>query len=113
MVKAARKGEQPYLYLATIGRRSGLPREIEIWFTCYEERYYVLSCLFEKGQWVMNLRENSAVEFCVGNQAFKGSARVLDAVVDEQTCGAVKSLSDQKYGWSDGLVVELIPNPGV
>ena len=26
------------LYLTTIGRRSGQPRMIEIWFTCYQSK---------------------------------------------------------------------------
>ena len=61
----------------------------------------------------MNLRENPEVDFRVGDQAFKGSARVLDPAIDEETCRSVKTLSDQKYGWSDGLIVELYPSsPG-
>ena len=98
---------QQYLYLTTTGRRTGQEREIEIWFTFHQDCYYVISYLFEKGQWVMNLRENADVEFRVADQRFKGSARVLDPGIDEETLRAVKSLSDQKYGWSDGLVVEL------
>ena len=110
MPESAQAGTQLYLYLTTTGRRSGQPREIEIWFTCYQECYYAISCLFEHGQWVMNLRENPEVEFRVGDQGFKGSARVLDPAIDEETCRSVKILSDQKYGWSDGLIVELRPS---
>ncbi len=109
MPEGAEDENQHYLYLTTTGRRSGQAREIEIWFTCYQDRYYVISYLFEKGQWVMNLRESSEVEFRVGDEGFKGSARVLDPAIDAETCRSVKVLSDQKYGWSDGLVVELDP----
>ena len=106
-------GNQEYLYLTTTGRRSGQAREIEIWFTGYQNRYYVISYLFEKGQWVMNLRKNPDVYFRVGDQRFKGSARVLEPAINGETCRLVKSLSDEKYGWSDGLVVELNPwTPG-
>ncbi len=61
----------------------------------------------------MNLRENPEVEFRVDDERFRGSARILDPGIDEETCRSVQSLSDQKYGWSDGLVVELDPStPG-
>ena len=110
MPESAPDGTQLYLYLTTTGRRSGQAREIEIWYTCCQDCYYVISYLFEKGQWVMNLRENPEVEFRVGDQRFKGSARVLDPTIDEEMCRSVKTRSDQKYGWSDGLIVELNPS---
>ena len=34
-------GEPEFLYLTTTGRRSGQPREIEIWFTSRDGRYYL------------------------------------------------------------------------
>ena len=34
-----------FLYLTTIGRRTGLPREIEIWFTERDGRYYVIAAV--------------------------------------------------------------------
>ena len=35
------RGEPEFLYLTTTGRRSGQPREIEIWFTSRDGRYYL------------------------------------------------------------------------
>ena len=35
--------EAKYLYLTTTGRHSGLPRQIEIWFTRHEGRYYLVA----------------------------------------------------------------------
>lgn len=110
MPERTEDGNQQYLYLTTTGWRSGQARKIEIWFTGYQDRYYVISFLFEKGQWVMNLRKNPEVSFRVGDQRFKGSTRVLDPAIDAETSRAVKSLSDQKYGWSDGFEVELNPS---
>ena len=40
------------LYLTTIGRRTGLPREIEIWFIVYRGRFYLLA---ETGDNMSNL----------------------------------------------------------
>ena len=101
---------QEYLYLTTIGRRSGLPREIEIWFTEHGGHHYVIAEHDERAQWVRNLKANAAVRFRVGNQTFQGHARVLDGAADAELIGIVRRLSEQKYGWGDGLVVELVPH---
>ena len=74
MPERTEDGNQQYFYLTTTGRRSGQARKIEIWFTGYQDRYYVISFLFEKGQWVINLRKNPEVSFRVGDQRFKGPA---------------------------------------
>ena len=46
-----------FLYLTTIGRASGEPREIEIWFTQRDGRFYVIA-EYETSHWVQNLRAN-------------------------------------------------------
>src|SRR2546427_8224549 len=51
-----------YLYLTTIGRVSGEPREIEIWFTEDTGRYYVIAELRERARWVQNLRADPRSE---------------------------------------------------
>ena len=71
--------EPTYLYLTTRGRTSGRPREIEIWFTRYEGRYYLVAEHREKSQWVQNLRANSHVQVRVGDAHFPARARVVDA----------------------------------
>ena len=35
--------DKKVLYLTTIGRRTGLPREIEIWFVVYRDCFYLFS----------------------------------------------------------------------
>lgn len=35
--------DQQVLYLTTIGRTTGLPREIEIWFVVCRERFYLFA----------------------------------------------------------------------
>jgi|SRR6266850_2697559 len=42
------------LYLTTVGRKTGKPRTIEIWFVSYEERIYLLAEHGLKAQWVRN-----------------------------------------------------------
>lgn len=96
-----------YLYLTTIGRRSGLPREIEIWFTRHQGKYYVISYLYDGAHWLRNIRQNPQVTFRVGERRFNGTARIVDPQQETELCRAVQNLSDIKYGWSEGLIVEL------
>lgn len=100
-------GEQ-YLYLTTSGRRSGLPREIEIWFTCRRDRLYLIA-EYPTSNWVQNLRVHPKVGIRVAGQEFSAEARIPSAENEHELLGEVRSLSQRKYGWSDGLVVEIIP----
>ena len=101
------EGEK-YLYLTTRGRRSGLPREIEIWFTQLRERFYVIA-EYPTSNWVGNLRAHPEVKVRVGGEEFAGRARILSKDQDGELVGEVQALSVKKYGWCDGLVVEILP----
>lgn len=103
--------EPAYLYLTTTGRRSGAPREIAIWFTRWKGRFYVIAEHGERAQWVRNLRANPRVQWRVAETAFAGLARVIDPAVAPALHATVRARSEEKYGWDDGLVVELSPRP--
>lgn len=98
-----------FLYLTTTGRRSGLPREIEIWFTEREGRFYVIAEHRERAQWVRNILADPHVRVRAGDRAFAGVARPVPDEREPELVRAVKALSDAKYRWSDGLVVEIAP----
>lgn len=98
-----------YLYLTTTGRKTGLPREIEIWFTAQEGRYYLIAEKGEQANWVRNIRQDPRVSFRVGEKSFIGRGRVIREDEAAELLHEVRGLSDSKYGWSDGLIVELIP----
>ena len=102
--------ESEFLYLTTTGRRSGEPREIEIWFTEREGRYYLVAEHGEQTGWVQNLRTNPRVTVRVGERAFAASARVVDTADESGLRDDVRGRSERKYGWGDGLVVELAPS---
>ena len=97
----------PYLYLTTTGRLSGEPREIEIWFTQRASTYYVIAELGEQAQWVKNLRREPRVIVRVGDERFAARARVVSKEAEPDLYAAVQRLSEEKYGWGDGLVVAL------
>ncbi len=56
-----------------------------------------------------NLRVDSRVHVRVGEARFEARARVVDAGGEPALCEAIRELSERKYGWGDGLVVELRP----
>jgi deazaflavin-dependent oxidoreductase (nitroreductase family) len=99
-----------YLYLTTIGRRTGIRREIEIWFTERDGRFYVIAEHGEQANWVRNIRANPQVQMRVGELQLNATARIVDGEREPELVVAVKGLSDAKYGWSDGLVAEISPN---
>ncbi|HEV8616945.1 MAG TPA: nitroreductase family deazaflavin-dependent oxidoreductase [Methylomirabilota bacterium] len=102
--------KSPFLYLTTSGRRTGRPREIEIWYSAHAGRYYVIAEHGERAQWVKNLRAEPAVSVRVGRRRLAARARVLDRPRDAAACAAARARSEAKYGWGDGLVVELAPS---
>jgi deazaflavin-dependent oxidoreductase (nitroreductase family) len=94
--------------LTTRGRKSGLPREIEIWFTPHDGRFYVIA-EYPSSQWVQNLRAHPQATLRVAEKKFQARARILSPDVDSELCSTVASLSREKYGWGDGLIVEFVP----
>ncbi|HEX9747503.1 MAG TPA: nitroreductase family deazaflavin-dependent oxidoreductase [Methylomirabilota bacterium] len=101
--------EATYLYLTTTGRRSGLPRRIEIWFTRHEGRYYLVAEHGRKAHWVQNLLAEPAVRARVGRRSFRGRARLIDARSERDLAATIRGRSEAKYGWGAGLVVEIAP----
>jgi F420H(2)-dependent quinone reductase len=86
-----------------------LPREIEIWFTQRDARYYLVAETGERARWVRNLRADPGVRWRVGARTYPGRGRVVDRVREAALAAAVRARSTAKYGWGDGLVVELRP----
>lgn len=101
------RAEAKYLYLTTTGRRSGLPRQIEIWFTRHRGRHYLVAEHGLRARWVQNLLVERAVRVRVGRHVFPARARVLDARAERDLVATVRRLSEAKYGWGTGLVVEI------
>lgn len=98
-----------FLYLTTIGRKTGLPRQIEIWFVRSGSCFYILAEHFERAQWVKNIRRNPRVRARIGEEEFEATARVLDRQRDPDLWQTAQRLSHDKYGWGAGLPVELSP----
>jgi deazaflavin-dependent oxidoreductase (nitroreductase family) len=101
--------QRQFLYLTTKGWKSGIQHEIEIWFVSYDDKYYLISERKEKAHWVQNIMHNPRVLFTVNSKSFEGTARTVDKHTEHKLAGEIAGLMNTKYGWSDGLIVELTP----
>ena len=97
-----------YLYLTTTGRVTGLPREIEIWFAEHSGHFYLVA-ESESDNWVRNIQSQPQVKFRIDDAELNAAARLVHNDREPQLVATVKALFDEKYGWSDGLIVELTP----
>ena len=97
-----------FLYLTTIGWKSGKQHKIEIWFVEHKERYYIMSELQKKADWVQNIMRNPRVLFTINDTIFKGTARIVEQDKEPELTAEVSKLMSTKYGWNGGLIVELV-----
>ena len=97
------------LYLTTIGRRTGLAREIEIWFVVCRERFYLFAETGEAAGSVKNIRHHPEFAVRIAERQIAAAARVLDREIDRTLWDEVAALAERKYGWGDGLPVEITP----
>jgi deazaflavin-dependent oxidoreductase (nitroreductase family) len=96
-----------FIYVTTTGRKTGLPREIEIWFVETDGRFYILAENDYKAQWVQNILSNPQIRFRIGDEEKNGLARVLDPDREADAYLKVRQLAREKYDWGEGLPVEI------
>ena len=100
-----------FLYLTTKGRKTTRQHTIEIWFINYNKRYYILSEYKKASDWVQNIIVDPNVTFNVNNKTYRGYARiVVDKIKESILAKTVSNLMFSKYGWNDGLIIELTSN---
>jgi deazaflavin-dependent oxidoreductase (nitroreductase family) len=94
--------DESYCYLTTIGRVSGEPREIEIWFGLHGDTLFMLSGGGQRSDWVKNLTRDPRVSVRIGDSTFAGRARI---VTDEDEHARARRLLLHKYsaGYSGDL----------
>lgn len=64
---------------------------------------------YATSHWVENLQSHPEVRVRVAGESFPARARILSAESEPDLKRAVQELSRKKYGWGEGLVVELVP----
>jgi deazaflavin-dependent oxidoreductase (nitroreductase family) len=76
----------PYCYLTTVGRVTGRPHTIEIWFARHGRTLYLLSGGGDRSDWVRNLLARPEVGVRIGRRdapELAGRARVVAAGSEE------------------------------
>jgi F420H(2)-dependent quinone reductase len=99
-----------FLYLTTNGRKTTKQHTIEIWFIEYNKKYYIYSEHKKDSDWVKNIIFDPKVYFNVNNKTYKGCARIVNKIKEPILANAASDLMFSKYGWNDGLIVELTSN---
>jgi deazaflavin-dependent oxidoreductase (nitroreductase family) len=104
------RSQSQFLYLTTKGWKTGKLHRIEIWFVEQDKKFYILSERKKKAHWVRNILHDPRISFQVNNQAFNGYGRVIEGAAETDLIHKVSQLMDEKYGWSNGLIMELYPS---
>jgi len=85
-------------YLRTVGRVTGEPHEIEIWFAVDQEVVYLLSGSGGNSDWCRNLDGNAAAEFTIDDTSYPVlGRRVSDPDEDARARRAVFDKYSARY----------------
>ena len=74
-IDASKLANEKYIYLTTIGRKTGNLHTVELWFSIAKGKIY-LSHEGKYTDWMKNIRKDNRVEFAIGNTQFKGRAQI-------------------------------------
>ncbi len=96
----ARWTDESFCYVTTVGRRTGRPHVIEIWFGIRRGTLYLLSGGGLASDWVRNLVEEPRVHVRIGTDQFIGRARIVDDA--EEDADARRLLAAKYQGWHEG-----------
>jgi deazaflavin-dependent oxidoreductase (nitroreductase family) len=96
---ASLSGEE-YCYLTTIGRVTGKPHEIEIWFVVHDNTLHLMAGGKYESDWVKNLLKNPSVSVRIANHTFSGTGRILNDETEEMK--ARYALAEKYQEWEEG-----------
>ncbi|HLO16662.1 MAG TPA: nitroreductase/quinone reductase family protein [Anaerolineales bacterium] len=85
--------KEEYCYLTTMGRVTGRPHEIEIWFGLQNNTLYLMAGN-HKSDWVKNLLKDPNVTVRIARHMFPGKARLVKGEREEML---TRNLLADKY----------------
>ncbi len=107
--------DETFLYLTTIGHKTGQQHRIEIWYVEHQSRYYVVSERRDEAHWVKNIRANPQVTFSIGTHDHpektiplcQGQGRIILPEEHPDLVAEIRQAMQARYGWNNGLIVQL------
>jgi deazaflavin-dependent oxidoreductase (nitroreductase family) len=109
--------KEQFAYLTTIGRKSGKPHTVELWFALADSKIY-LSHEGATTDWMRNIASNNRVSVKVGDLNLDAEAVILDGGIAIKT--GQRSLYEKYYGpapeatiddWFElSKIIELTPS---
>jgi deazaflavin-dependent oxidoreductase (nitroreductase family) len=104
MTDLERLASQDVCYLTTMGRISGQPHRVEIWFALNGRTLYMLH-EGEMGDWVKNMLRQPDVTTTIEDAEFRGEARLVE---DREEDKLARQLLAKKYQRSEGHLVQWL-----
>ena len=94
--------EASFCYLTTVGRATGNPHEIEIWFALVPERrtLYMLAGN-PNSDWVKNLRKEPNVTVRISGETFPARSRIVESADEDELA---RDLLVEKYEQTPGTL---------
>jgi deazaflavin-dependent oxidoreductase (nitroreductase family) len=119
-VQSGPVANEPFAYLTTIGRVSGRPHTVEIWFAVRGGSVYLLSGGGDQADWVRNVSRQPRVTLRVGTMEWVGEARIVtdpdeDRLARDLVAGKYQpTYSGDLSSWRDTalpVAIDLMPAP--
>ena len=85
---------EAYCYITTIGRVTGKPHTVEIWFGTSSDTIYVLAGSRHDADFVKNAQKQPVVEVRIASTKFAGMARIVN---DAREDALARKLLLEKY----------------
>ena len=102
LARLRRVGGKQTTTLTHIGRKTGKPHQVTIWFVLDRDRLYIGTANVNR-QWVRNVQKTSKIRLSMASESFDGTARFLtDRAEHERAMTAIR----RKY-WMFRPIIEL------
>ena len=89
-----------FCYVTTVGRRTGRPHTVEIWYAREGDTVYVISERAERADWVRNAVAHPVVGVRLGNESWTATARLVSGAEEKERAGRLVAARYQ--GWLEG-----------
>jgi len=102
LARLRRVAEKQTTTLTHIGRKTGKPHQVTIWFVLDGDRFYIGTANVNR-QWVRNVQKTPEVKLSVGGETFAGTARFVS---DRAEHGRAMAAIRRKY-WMFRPIIEF------